>query len=104
MIGLLMEDRIKNIREHEVILDRSNDLLGQLEIVADNWEELLIDFLKLKEYYQSEQWIEDYESSNKGEFPPIKCGVLSQDEVYNALSRWRELSIKLMKLAIESIE
>lgn len=99
-----MKDRIKNIQQHEETLDKAEALLSELEALAREWQQLFPNYIKLIEYYQSEQWIEDYESSNKGEFSSIKHGVLSQDAIYNLISSVKEISILLMKTGMKGIE
>ena len=99
-----MKDRIKNVQLHEDTLDKTEALLSELEAVAHEWQLLFPHYIKLIEYYQSPQWIEDYESSNEGAFSSIKCGVLSQDAVYNLILKVRETSILLMKSGIMGIE
>ena len=38
----------------------------------------------LRRYQESGQWLKDYESDERGEFPSdLKRGVLSQDGLYN---------------------
>lgn len=40
----------------------------------------------LRRYQESGQWLKDYESDERGEFPSdLKRGVLSQDGLYNLL-------------------
>lgn len=42
----------------------------------------------LTQYYESGQWLHDYELDEKGLLPPsLKRGVLAQDAVYNLLDR-----------------
>ena len=42
----------------------------------------------LTEYYQSGQWLKDYELDEKGLFPnDLKRGVLAQDSVFDFLER-----------------
>lgn len=42
----------------------------------------------LTQYYESGQWLQDYELDEKGILPRrLKRGVLSQDAVYNFLDR-----------------
>ncbi len=42
----------------------------------------------LVRYYESGQWLQDYELDEKGLFPQhMKRGVLAQDAVYNFLDR-----------------
>lgn len=48
---------------------------------------------ELTAYYDSPQWLADYESDERGEFPSdLKRGVLSQDAVYELLWDIRRLS------------
>ena len=43
---------------------------------------------KLTEYYESGQWLRDYELDEKGFFPQsLKRGVLAQDGLYELLER-----------------
>ena len=42
---------------------------------------------KLTDYYDSGQWLKDYEADEKGLLPTnLKRGVLSQDGIFNLLS------------------
>ena len=42
---------------------------------------------ELTTYYESPQWLADYQADEQGAFPPdLKRGVLSQDGVYNLLA------------------
>ena len=42
----------------------------------------------LLQYYESRQWLQDYELDEKGLLPPdLKRGVLAQDAVYDFLNR-----------------
>lgn len=44
----------------------------------------------LKQYYESGQWLGDYELDEKGLLPPnLKRGVLAQDAVYDFLEQIR---------------
>ena len=59
------------------------------EIVRDNREEPRFNELQkeLLEYYESGQWMYDYELDEKGVLPQnLKRGVLSEDGVYNLLT------------------
>jgi len=44
--------------------------------------------ISLTQYYESEQWLHDYELDEKGLLPPsLKRGVLSQDAVFDFLEQ-----------------
>ena len=43
---------------------------------------------ELTAYYESGQWLKDYEADERGELPPtLKRGVLSQDGLWELLSK-----------------
>lgn len=81
---------ILRIRRMEAIFDilLSADLstLRADPSLASMLEELIT-------YYDSPQWLADYEADERGELPPdLKRGVLSQDGVYDLLSDIQRLS------------
>lgn len=48
---------------------------------------------ELTAYYDGGQWLEDFQSDERGELPSgLKRGVLSEDGVYNLLCDIRELA------------
>ena len=53
------------------------------------WTDLAKDhILQLKKYYESGEWLKDYELDEKGLLPKdLKRGVLSQDAVYDLLEK-----------------
>jgi len=50
---------------------------------------------ELKEYYDSDRWLRDYEADERGELPKdLKRGVLSQDGLYNLFNEIREINVE----------
>lgn len=81
-----------HISEMEAILDRANSKIDALEARIKDFEEFQTEIKKLDAYYTSQQWKEDLEMDEKGEFPKnLKRGVLSEDGIYNMLERNKEL-------------
>lgn len=99
-----MDNRIKNIQKQEEILDEMDAFLDKIEEITEEWKELQPRFRELLDYYQSTQWMEDYEAYDKGELPEMKCGVLSQDAVFNTIQNNRMRAVELMKIALAAIE
>ena len=63
---------------------------------ADGASEALLDFQpeikKLDEYYSSQDWKDDFALDEDGLLPKdLKCGVLSEDGIYDALERNKEV-------------
>lgn len=80
------ETTIARIKRMEVCFDTlSKAVYGSRDMLCCP---MIKDMLKeLTEYYQSGQWLCDYEADERGELPSdLKRGVLSQDGVYNLLS------------------
>jgi len=77
---------------------RMEQCFEALQTAADNApgsihkEASLREFLQaLVQYYESGQWLHDYELDEKGLLPhDLKRGVLAQDAVYDFLERIRE--------------
>ncbi|KAA9220513.1 DUF4298 domain-containing protein [Aerococcus loyolae] len=60
---------------------------------------------KLSDYYGSEEWYRDFEASNQGALPSdLKCGVLSEDQVYNLLTDNYDLAIRMLEIATQVIK
>lgn len=72
-------ERIRRIQHMEAMFDR-------LRLEKD--PALL---KELTDYYESGQWLLDYEADERGELPPeLKRGVLSQDGIWNLLAAMKE--------------
>lgn len=101
----MTEDRIKNIQAKEEILNKLEAILNNAEEVLQKWNEVQPDFKELIDYYYSEQWRKDHEASNRGEIPMgIPHGVLTEDAIYDTLSRQRDLAIDYLKTITTILE
>ena len=81
----IQEARVKRIQEMEARLNRLKLYLREgLQSVTE-------DVHVLDAYLKSPQWLSDYEADERGELPSdLLRGVLSQDELYNALQAYDE--------------
>ena len=81
----IKEARVKRVQEMEARLNRLKLYLsGSMDSVHD-------DVRALDVYLKSPQWLSDYEADERGELPSnLPRGVLSQDELYNALRAYDE--------------
>lgn len=70
----------------------------------DNWKRAVPKYQELMNYYNSSDWFQDVERSNKGEFRNMKAGILSQDAVYDLGQAERTLMLKMIRTALESLE
>ena len=84
----MIQEAIDRIRRMEACFDR-------LQSIADEDAETLREdavsremLQTLTQYYESGQWLQDYELDEKGLLPQdMKRGILAQDAVYDFLDR-----------------
>jgi hypothetical protein len=87
----MLRTTIERIQKMEVYFDT-------LSSVARNNPQILKEDINLQKmlyeltsYYESGQWLKDFEADERGELPKdLKRGVLSEDGVYNLLSEFKE--------------
>lgn len=96
------ENNVKNterISAMEERLNRSLSALRALEAALDAYEAVKPDIEALSLYYGSADWFADLEACEKGELPKeLRCGVLSQDGIYNMLEANGELTAQIKKI------
>ena len=87
----MLKTTIERIQKMEVYFDTlSSALKSNPQILKEdvNMQKMLCE---LTSYYESGQWLKDFESDERGELPKdLKRGVLSEDGVYNLLSEFKE--------------
>lgn len=97
--------RIEKITAMEEILDKHNLKISKLKEALEDFMESQKQFDKLVNYYLSQQYELDYESFENGKFPEdLKCGVLSQDAVFNLLTDNFNIAIEMLEAATEVIK
>lgn len=98
-------NRYERISRMEGILDHHQELIDQLQPALCAFSEHQKECRKLAEYYSSEQFMKDVDASKKPSFPAdLKCGVLSEDAVYNLLADNHQLAIQLITIALDILE
>ena len=80
-------NQIERIRHMEEILNNASSAVRALSQSLERYESLLPAIEKLTAYYESSQWMQDFEDDCAGRLPDsLRRGVLSEDAVYNLLS------------------
>lgn len=83
----------------EQLFDFSSEAIKEHPMPLDKYEEAKKAIASLSRYYDSEEWRQDYEADEAGLLPKdLKRGVLSEDGIWNLLSDWRELEVRLRSL------
>ena len=84
--------REERITRFEQLLDRAEQVAGQLEEAQEAYEGIRDGLKELEAYYTGPEWKEDYEADEAGLLPAgLKRGVLSQDGIDRVLERFRDL-------------
>ncbi len=90
------EKQVQRIQQMEEILDYVQAVERSLDTALERFEKLPSLVKKLDAYY-SQHWREDYEADEAGLLPPdLKRGLLSEDAVWDALSDYRVLVLRML--------
>ena len=91
-------EAVTRIQKMEMILDKLLDTISLLENCEDpaasseRLSAIKKDVSKLERYYEGRNWKADFALDEKGLLPAdLKRGVLSEDGIYNVLTRYEEL-------------
>ncbi|MCW6666331.1 DUF4298 domain-containing protein [Aerococcaceae bacterium NML190938] len=97
-------EQIKRIEQMEAYLDKGEAQVEQLLQLVENFATTQEELTQLFDYYGSEQWFEDKEASDNYQLPSeLKCGILSEDAIYNLMTEHRVLAIRLLELATQML-
>ncbi len=87
-----VENAIKRINEMESILDEALRRMDNAEEAPQELLEYQTEIKKLDEYYSGQDWKDDFALDEDGLLPKdLKSGVLSEDGIYDALERNKEV-------------
>ena len=87
-----MSEMIERIQQMEAYFDKISDVFyTKPERIKEDAEIQRI-LQELEQYFENGQWLEDYESDERGKLPKeLKHGVLSEDGLYNLLCSVEEI-------------
>lgn len=98
-------ENIAKIKKMEEILDRHNELLDELDGILNEFVEHQEDYQELKEYYLSELFLQDMKKADAGGFPAdLKCGVLTEDAVFDTMGDNYHMAIRMLEIATNIIK
>ena len=93
-------DAVKRRTEMEQALDAGTAAVSRMEETLDELDSLKERIAALSDYYGSEEWFGDVEAHGEQRLPSeLKCGVLSEDLVYNMIIDARAQAIRMLELA-----
>ena len=99
------EEQIRRIGEMESRLDSIRDALDALSDAFTRYESAEDDYFALVNYYGSPEWWKDFEDDEAGRIPKdLKRGVLSEDAVYDLMTEQRELTLRMQRAVLRTME
>lgn len=88
-----LEERVDRVRKMEQYFDAILDAKGSRPETLLSDPVIKTYLQELQAYYEHGQWLNDYESDERGELPAdLKRGVLSQDALYDLFSEMENLA------------
>ncbi|MBO4610430.1 MAG: DUF4298 domain-containing protein [Lachnospiraceae bacterium] len=97
-----IDEAMDRVERMEVIFDKLGDLIYEADhnVIDDDlitrYKAFQPKVRELERYYSSRDWKNDFKLDEQGKFPQyFKKGVLSEDGLYNALDRNKELREKI---------
>ena len=96
---------INKIKEMEEILNKHSKEIEEFKKALEKFKESQKDYKKLSDYYSSQEYMDDYDESEKGNIDPeISQGIFSEDLVYDLLGDNYYLAVDMLELATEIIK
>lgn len=88
--------QIERIQKMEAHYDIASEAVHQLMEALSRYKKARSSIEALKAYYDSGEWIKDFEADEKGLLPnDLKRGVLSEDGLWNLLTDDNDLKKQL---------
>ena len=98
-----MEDymnQITRLNKYEKILNNYTKIINRFKKEYIKYQKIQSDLSALTEYYQSQEWLHDFEDYEKGHIDKsVHVGILSEDAIYNLLDENREIAKELHELS-----
>ena len=81
----------------EQLFDFAKKAMEEPVTTPEKYQELQEAIDILSEYYGSKEWKQDYADDEAGLLPKdLKCGILSEDGLWNLLSDWQEAKTRII--------
>lgn len=80
-------------------LDRASQAVKALSNALDLYTEAMESIETIDDYLVSDKWQHDFDASEAGLLPKdLKCGVLSEDGIWNVIDTNRELQAQMLEI------
>ena len=95
----------EHIVKYTEIYENHKKELEAFKKSLEDFQKSYVEYRKLVEYYDSKQFMEDFDKSNNGEIDPeINQGILTEDAIYDLIGDNYYLAIDLLTMATDMIK
>lgn len=96
----MKKNELKQIIQMESILDKHSALIEELNRLLEHFEKSQTEYRQLRDYYTGNQYMIDVGKADRGEIPTdIKCGIFSEDAVFNMIGDNYHTAIHMLEVA-----
>ncbi len=100
-----MKRQLERITKMEAYLDEARAAADALDQALESYAAVRKKIDSLEAYYTGRQWMKDFEAWEASRLPEdLKCGVLSEDAVYDLLTDDRGLALRMSELVSEYLQ
>lgn len=80
-------------------MNKASQAVKALSDALDLYAEAMESIETIDDYLVSDEWQQDFDDSEAGRLPKdLKCGVLSEDGIWNVVDTSRELNCQMLEL------
>jgi hypothetical protein len=80
-------------------LNKASQAVKALNEALDLYAEAMESIEIIDDYLVSDEWQQDFDDSEAGQLPKdLKCGVLSEDGIWNVVDTSRELNCQMLDI------
>lgn len=80
-------------------LNKASHAVKALSDAIDLYTEAMESIEAIDDYLASDEWEQDFDDSEAGRLPAdLKCGVLSEDGIWNVIDTNRELQAQMLEI------
>ena len=80
-------------------MNKASQAVKALSDALDLYAEAMESIETIDDYLVSDEWQQDFDDSEAGRLPKdLKCGVLSEDGIWNVVDTSRELNCQMLEI------
>lgn len=96
---------IEEVKKYEAILNKQTELIQKLDKTIDEFVKNKKEYMKLRDYYNSEKYFEDLAKDKNGEYPEdLPRGIFSEDGIFDLFGEQFNIGMKMAETGLDTIK